>query len=137
MSETFVPLSLDKVMQARTYTVFVLKGEDKRFAIYSAPDIGKTIEGAMHGKVPKRPSTHHLMSSIFKGLEIKPLQVVIWDVHDTTYTARLFLSCDQNDQSKYLEIDARPSDCLSLALMHHVPILCRKQVLEKVICIED
>lgn len=134
---SFVPLTLDKVMQARTYTVFVLKGQDKRFAIYSSPGVGGEMQNALKGQKPERPSTHQLMSSIFKGLQIKPLQIVLWDVHDTVYTARLFLSMDQKEQDQYLEIDARPSDCLALALMHHVPILCRNEVLEKVVCIED
>ncbi len=137
MSETFVHLNLDKIMQAHTYTVFVLKGEDKRFAIYTTPGVGKTMQSTINGQKPERPSTHHLMQSIFKGLGIKMQQVVIWDVHDTVYTARLFLEQEGDGQKQMLEIDARPSDCLALALMHHAPILCRDQVLNKVICVED
>jgi len=137
MTDTFVPLSLNKIMQAHTYTVFVLKGADKRFAIYTTPGIGQTMQRALNGQKSERPSTHHLMHSIFKALKIKVQQVVIWDVHDTIYTARLFLEQEGNGQKQMLEIDARPSDCLSLAMMHHAPILCGNQVLEKVICIED
>jgi len=137
MTDTFVPLSLNKIMQAHTYTVFVLKGDDKRFAIYTTPGIGKTMQKTLNGQKSARPSTHHLMHSVFKALKIKIQQVVIWDVHDTIYTARLFLEQEGAGQKQMLEIDARPSDCLALAMMHHAPILCRSQVLEKVICVED
>ena len=133
----FIPLALDKVMQANTYTVFVLKGMDKRFAIYTTPGIGATVQKTLDGKHPERPSTHHLVSSLFRGFNIKPVQVVIWDVEDTVYKARLFLEQKNGDQTQMIEIDARPSDCLALALLHHTPILCRKEVLEKVVCIED
>ncbi len=137
MSDGFVNLTLDKVMQAKTYTVFVLKSEEKRFAIYSAPEIGLTMQNVLANQKAKRPSTHHLISSLFKALDVKPIQVVIWDVDDTVYKARLFIEQKKGDQNQIIEIDARPSDCLSLASMHHVPILCRKEVLDKVVCVED
>ncbi|HPE85126.1 MAG TPA: DUF151 domain-containing protein [Chlamydiales bacterium] len=137
MTEGFVNLKLDKVMQAKTYTVFVLKSEDKRFAIYATPDVGHTMQNVIANQKTPRPSSHHLMSSLFKALDIKPIQVVIWDVEDTVYKARLFIEQKKGEHNQIIEIDARPSDCLSLALLHHVPILCRSEVLDKVVCVED
>ena len=137
MSDTFLTLHLDRIMQAHNMTAFVLKSDQKRFAIYTLPEVGKMLEGALAGEKPKRPSTHHLIRSVLTGLNAKLLQVVIWDVHDTVYTARLFLEQQRKTTTQMLEVDARPSDCLALALLHRVPILCRQEVIEKVIPIED
>lgn len=137
MTDAFIPLHLDRIMQAHNMTAFVLKSEHERFAIYTLPEVGKMLEGALAGERPKRPSTHHLMRSVLAGLRAKLLQVVIWDVHDTIYTARLFLEQKHDESTQILEIDARPSDCLALALLHRIPILARQEVIEKVVPIED
>jgi bifunctional DNase/RNase len=36
-----------------------------------------------------------------------------------------------------LEVDARPSDCITLALMNNVPVYCTAEVLEKTVPVED
>ena len=77
------------------------------------------------------------MNSIFRGLDIKPLQIVISDIEDTVYFARLYLEQTIGDQQTILEIDARPSDCITLALMENIPVFCRKEILEKAVAIEE
>jgi bifunctional DNase/RNase len=77
------------------------------------------------------------MENICKGYGIKPLQVVIFDVEETTYFARLFLQQEIENKIKILELDARPSDCLTLALMGNIPIYCKKTVMEKAIPVSD
>jgi bifunctional DNase/RNase len=52
------------------------------------------------------------------------------------YFARLFVEQQIEDKKHLLEIDARPSDCLSLALMNNIPIFCKKDVLDKIINIQ-
>lgn len=131
-----VPISFNKIMQSRAYTVIILGTEKKQFAIYTDPVVGKNLQHLLTGEPPERPSTHNLMDSIFKGLEITPLQVVINNVEDTIYFSRLFLEQKVGDQTQILEIDARPSDCLTLALMYGIPLFCSKEVLEKAVPIE-
>jgi bifunctional DNase/RNase len=136
MSE-LIPLTLNKIMQSRTYTVIILGTETKRFAIYTEPQVGHLIQVHL-GQAPlQRPYTHDLLSSVLKGLNGKILQVVINDVIDTTYFARLFIEQQSGDEKQILEIDGRPSDCLTLALIHKAPVFCRKEVLEKAVPIED
>jgi uncharacterized protein len=77
------------------------------------------------------------MNAIFKGLNVKPLQVVITDIEDTIYFARLFLEQQIGDETHILEIDARPSDCITLALINNVPLLCRRDIFEKAVAVED
>ena len=93
----------------------------------------------MTTKEKPRPYTHDLIHAIFRGLtKIKPLQIVITDIEDTIYFARLYLEQAIGEQTTILEtIDARPSDCITLALMDNVPVFCRKEILEKAVAVEE
>jgi uncharacterized protein len=133
MFTELVQLAFDKVMQTRTYTVIVLKGREKKFAIYVDPSVGKSLQNYLNDTEKVRPMTHDLLSSIFKGFDVKIKQIVINDIQDTVYYARLFLEQDSGNMRNIVEIDARPSDCIILALMHNAPVYCSKDVMEKAI----
>lgn len=137
MLSELVQLSFDKIMQNRAYTVIVLSSREKRFAIYTEPAIGRTLQMYLTKAEMPRPLTHDLMGLIFKGLEIEVLQVVINDVQDTTFFARLFLEQEVGGIKHILEIDARPSDCITLALMNNIPVYCTREVMDKTIAVED
>lgn len=137
MFSELVQLSFDKIMQTRSYTVVVLSAEEKSFAIYTDPSIGKTLQLFLTEVESPRPLTHDLIDKIFEGMDIRVKQVVIIDVQDTVYYARLFLEQDIGDMRHIVEIDARPSDCLTLALMNNAPVFCTREVLDKVIPIEE
>lgn len=135
MSE-LVEITFNKILQSRTYTVIMLGTDKKRFAIYTEPQVGKNLQIYLaQGKKP-RPSSHDLIQSILEGYEIKPFQVVIHDVQDTVYFARLFLEMESGGKKTIVEIDARPSDCITLALLHNIPLYCRQEVLDKAIAIQ-
>ncbi len=137
MLSEIVQLSFDKIMQTRSYTVVVLGTKEKKFAIYADPQVGKILQFYLTDTPKQRPLTHDLISMIFRGFDIKVIQVVINDVQDTIYYARLFLEFQQGDLRHIVEIDARPSDCLTLALTNNAPVYCTKEVLEKTIAVED
>lgn len=137
MVKELIQLSFDKIMQTRAYTIVVLGARDKKFAIYTDPSIGRTLQMHLTGVEKPRPLTHDLMDSIFTGLGVTIQQVVINDVQETIYFARLFLEQEINGIRHILEIDARPSDCITLALMNNVPVYCTREVLDKTIPVED
>lgn len=137
MTTELVQLSFDKIMQTHTYTVIVLKNQEKKFAIYVETQVGKILQMYLADIEKPRPLTHDLISSICKGLEINVKQVVINDVQDTTYYARLYLEQMRGDIRHIVEIDGRPSDFITLALMHNAPVYCVKEVLEKAIPVID
>lgn len=128
-----IPIKFDKVKQSKTYTCIVLGTPKKKFAIYTDPMSGRAMQTYLTESEKPRPSTHDLMMMAFRGLDIKIKQVVINDLQDTIYFARLFLEQKCGDLVNIVEIDARPSDCITLALIHKVPVYCTKEVLEKVI----
>ncbi len=137
MAEELIPLTFNKIMQSRAYTVIVLGTELKKFAIYTDPHVGKTLQAHLTETNKPRPYTHDLIHAILSGLNIKPIQVVINDIEDTVYFARLFLQQQIGDEQHILEIDVRPSDCIPLALLHHIPIFCRKEILDKAVAVEE
>lgn len=137
MLTELVQLSFDKIMQTRAYTVVILSAREKRFAIYTDPSIGRTLQMFLTGAEKLRPLTHDLIDSIFKGLDVRIKQVVIVDVQDTIYFARLFLEQDIGNLRHIVEVDARPSDCITLALMNNVPVYCTREVLDKTVPIDD
>ncbi|MBS4164531.1 Uncharacterized protein PRO82_001860 [Candidatus Protochlamydia amoebophila] len=137
MQSELIQLNFDKIMQTRSYTVVILGTAEKRFAVYTDPQIGKTLQMFLTEAERPRPLTHDLIDKIFNGLDISVKQVVINDVQDTIYFARLFLEQNIGEMKHILEIDARPSDCLTLALMNNAPVYCTKEVLEKTIAVEE
>lgn len=137
MGSELIQLAFDKIMQTRSYTVIVLGAREKRFAIYTDPSIGRTLQMYLTGAEKPRPLTHDLMTMILGGLDVRIKQVVINDIQDTIYYARLFLEQQRGDIRHIIEIDARPSDCITLALMNNVPVYCTPEVLEKTVAVTD
>lgn len=137
MLSELIPIKFNKIMQTRSYTVVVLGTDEKKFAIYTDPQIGKTLQMYLTGTLKPRPHTHDLISLLFRGLNIHLRQIVINDIQDTVYFARLFIEQELNDEKHIVEIDARPSDCITLALMNNVPVYCTREVLEKTIPVEE
>jgi uncharacterized protein len=137
MIKELIQLSFDKIMQTRSYTVVILSAGERKFAIYTDPSIGRSLQMYLTGVEKPRPLTHDLMDSIFQGFDIAIKQVVINDVQDTIYYARLYLEQQVGEERHIVEIDARPSDCLILALMNNIPVYCTKDVLTRTIPIEE
>ncbi len=84
-----------------------------------------SIHHALLGELSPRPMTHDLFISVLESLSASITNVLIDDLEGGIYYARLTIKSD----SKQSEIDARPSDCLALALRAKAPI----EVQEKVI----
>lgn len=144
MFTELIQLSFDKIVQTRAYTMIVLGTPEKRFAIYADPNTGRLLQTYLMGTDRPRPLTHDLLDLIFKGLDVRIKQVVINDLKDTVYYARLFLeqyigfSKDARGPIRHiLEVDARPSDCIMLALMSNVPLYCTRDVLDRTLAVED
>lgn len=137
MFSELIQLSFDKIMQTRSYTVIVLTGEKKSFAIYTDSNTGKMLQLFLTEVESPRPLTHEFIDKLLEGMDVRVKQVVINDVQDTIYYARLFLEQDIGDIRHIIEIDGRPSDCLTLALMNNAPVYCTREVLDKIIPLEE
>jgi bifunctional DNase/RNase len=74
-----------------------------------------------------RPLTHDLLSSVITALGGKVTQVVINELADETFFAKLIVDAD----GRHVEVDSRPSDAIALAIRAKVPIFVEDSVLDQ------
>ena len=79
-----------------------------------------------HTKVA-RPTTHDLLLDALTNLDARIDHAVINDVKGTTFFAKLYLK--QGD--RMIELDARPSDAIALAIREDAPIYIDEKTLDK------
>jgi len=77
-------------------------------------------------QVIPRPMTHDLLKNVIDVLGAKVAKVLVNDIHQNTFFARVFLEVP--DAVEKLEIDARPSDAIALALRTGSPIFVAEKV---------
>ena len=103
----------------------------KTIAIFVDHHVAAAINMFMHRVEKPRPLTHDLVGNIFQGLGVRLLKVVVNDLRDNTFYARLYL-CQHNDVGQSMaEVDARPSDAMALAIHHGCPIFVRQSVWDR------
>ena len=86
------------------------------------------IDRRLKGITPPRPMTHDLLDSVIKHLGGKIEKIVINDLRNHTFYAKIHLQ--MNGQT--VEIDSRPSDAIALGAASSSPIFVAEHVLEKV-----
>ena len=110
----------------------VFLGDDtKTFVIYVDHAIGNVIQLTLDGVKKERPLTHDLIGSIMLGLDTKLDHIVINDAREGTFFARIILRMENELGKKIVELDARPSDSIVLALQQKRPIYVARNVLEE------
>lgn len=101
----------------------------KVFVIYIDHSVGLAITLAMRQEPKERPQTHDLIGSILAGLGAKVQRVVINHFQEGVYYARLILEAENELYArKIIELDARPSDSLALAVQSKAPIYVTRNV---------
>ncbi|TAK55184.1 MAG: hypothetical protein EPO24_12390 [Bacteroidetes bacterium] len=86
---------------------------------FEAQSIALEIEGIK----PPRPLTHDLMKTIIDSLGSDLVEILINDLRDGTFYAKLCLS--------HHEVDSRPSDAIALAVRFGVPIFVAENVMDE------
>ncbi len=132
MSSDNVKIDIRGVMPTSSGCAIFLACKEKTFVIYADPTNGQALTMAVEAVKKERPLTHDLMSSIFVGLGIKLRHIVINDVKDGTFYARLLLEMSNELGYKLVEVDARPSDAMVLAVQGQRPIFVSRKVLHSV-----
>lgn len=107
---------------------------ERVFPIVIGLNEAMAIERRLMGQAPPRPYTHELLAQVIAALDAKLNRIVISDLKDQTFFARLVL---ENAQGKLIDMDSRPSDAIALGVAHDVPIFVEDHVLEEVLREED
>jgi hypothetical protein len=132
MSNDVVEVTVKGLMPTANGCAVFLGDEGKVFVIYVDPAVGSAISMSLKGEKKERPLTHDLVGLILAGFEINLERVIINDVNEGTYYARIILHMRNELGRKLLELDARPSDSIVLALQQKRPIYVSRKVFDLV-----
>ncbi|NNJ12270.1 bifunctional nuclease family protein [Chloroflexales bacterium ZM16-3] len=109
--------------------VVVLRETDstRYLPIWIGPFEAEAIAMAIQGHEPQRPLTHDLLKSLVGDLGGQISHIFVSDIQDSTFYARIVIE----QQGRTIEVDARPSDAIALAVRTEVPIYVEPHVLEQ------
>ena len=95
----------------------------KVISFFIDPAIGASINAVLAGQKPERPLTHDLFLMSLDAFGARLQRVVIVSMKDEVYFARVIFQVENEIQEKKIvELDARPSDCIALAVRAHAPM---------------
>ncbi len=121
-------LSISNTMaQSQNFAILLAEADgSRRLPVIIGMAEAQAIAIAMEGIKPPRPLTHDLFANTLKTFNIYIREVIINDLVDGTFHAKLI--CEQ--QGEVIEIDARPSDAMALALRFNCPIMTYDFILD-------
>ena len=102
-------------------------GEERYLPIWIGSWEAQAIAMKLQGVESERPLTHDLLASILGELGVSVRRILVSDLADETYRARIVLVQGGSD----FEIDARPSDAIALAVRVGAPIFATEAVLDR------
>lgn len=102
------------------------KGSDRYLPIWIGAGEAEAIAVRLQEVETPRPLTHDLLRSMIERLGGRIVHIVVNDIANDTFFARIVL--DVNGES--VEVDARPSDAMALAVRAGVPIYAEESVLD-------
>jgi len=117
--------SLDSDGRQKPFFVILTDGH-RRLPIVIGPFEAQAIYLPIRGSTPDRPMTHDLCKIIFERLGGDLIKVLIDDLWNETYYAKLIIKVGKDE----IEIDARPSDAIALAIRFEAPIYVADGILE-------
>tara|TARA_R110000850_G_scaffold270759_5_gene404097 strand:+ start:3390 stop:3857 length:468 start_codon:yes stop_codon:yes gene_type:complete len=133
MEKSVVEVEVKNVLATSAGSAVFLGNDEKVFVIYVDHAVGSAINMFLHGTPKPRPQTHDLFGDVLIALGACVNRVVINDFADTVYYARLIIEAENElEERKIVEIDARPSDSIALAVQAEAPILVASHVWESV-----
>mgnify|MGYP006295770783 CR=1 FL=1 len=100
---------------------------DRYLMIWIGPFEAEAINIKLQEVDYPRPLTHDLMRNVIGTLGAEVEQVVVTELRDDTFYARIILTVE----GEYVDIDARPSDAMALAVRTEAPIFVADEVMEQ------
>lgn len=115
------------MLSSRHVVILKETDHDRYLPIWIGPWEASAIAMKLQGLAPDRPLTHDLFASVLQELEVRVDRVIIATLAEETYHARLILE----QGGRTVEVDARPSDALALAVRAGGRIFASEAVLEQ------
>ncbi len=133
MNKTVIEVQVRAVLPTSGGCAVFLGNSDKVFIIYVDQSVGSAITMFMRGTMKERPLTHDLMGHLMTALGAKVERVIINDLKNATYYARMIIRAENElQQKKIIELDGRPSDCIAMAVQQKAQVYVSQEVWEEV-----
>lgn len=100
---------------------------ERRIPIIIGHFEAQAIAFELEGLKPPRPLTHDLIKNLLDVLSYSIESVIINELRDSTFFAKLVLDSEEIDP-----LDSRPSDAIALALKFNAPIYVAKDVMDEI-----
>ena len=120
------------IIPAHTGAAIFLGNDDKVFIIQVETNMAHVIGNFLRDAPKERPLTHDLLTNVYKGFGIEVERVVVTELKNSTYYARMILKMENELGTKIVEVDCRPSDCLAIASSQKVPVYVAANLFEEV-----
>jgi bifunctional DNase/RNase len=115
------------LMNYQRVVILKEKSSDRYLPIWIGQTEADAIAMKLQGVETPRPLTHDLLRNMVKDLGAKINYIVVNDLRDDTFYAKINLTID----SRNLEVDSRPSDAIALAVRVDVPIYAAEAVVDR------
>ncbi len=112
-------------LQGNALVVLADEDAEQLLQILIGPSEAHAIARVLKGEEPERPLTHDLLSSVIVALGYRTECVTVTRLEDATFYALI----NTVNSAETIEIDARPSDAINVALRAGVPIYVTEEVL--------
>lgn len=132
MKKDVVAVAVRGILPANSGCAVFVGNDDKVFVIQVEHNMGAIIDMFLRQAPKERPLTHDLIASVLTGFNISVERVVITELKNSTYYARLILQQQNELGRKIVEIDGRPSDCIAIATAQKKPIYVSAALFEQV-----
>ncbi|MDR1789127.1 MAG: bifunctional nuclease family protein [Opitutaceae bacterium] len=125
-----IPVRVKAVLPAANGAAVFLGDKERTFVIHMDIAAAKSLQMTISGEKKERPLTHDLFASLLDGLGADIAHVLINRVENGVFFARVVVRMENELGQKWVELDARPSDALPLAIKRRRPILVSQSVLD-------
>ncbi|MFV1994632.1 MAG: bifunctional nuclease family protein [Verrucomicrobiales bacterium] len=129
MAAKVIDIQVRAVLPTSGGCAVFLGNDEKTFVIYVDQGVGAAIAMFMRHAPKERPQTHDLVADILLALGARVERVVINNFHNGVYFARLIIQAENElAEKKIIELDARPSDSIALAIQQQAPIYITREI---------
>ncbi|MBL68924.1 MAG: hypothetical protein CMO74_10840 [Verrucomicrobiales bacterium] len=132
MSGEVLPVQIRGILPANSGAAIFIGNDEKVFVIQVESNMASVIGMFLRDAPKERPLTHDLMGNVFTGFGIDVERVIVTELKNSTYFARIILKMENELGTKIVELDARPSDCLAIAASQKVPVYVAADLFERV-----
>ena len=139
LQEQLEKVQIKQVLPMPSAPAVLLGNAEKMFLVFIGMPEAAALLREIRNEPADRPMTHDLVQSVFLGFDLAIRQIIVSKIVDNAFCATLILEQQVTDTNgdwvgrrNEVRIDARPSDCLVLALKNNADIFVTREVFDQV-----